>query len=124
MADRSARRPAVLSRAARQDIRNALAWSLARFGPQAAKRYEALPIQAIRDLEADPLRAGAMSRPELVANARTYHLVFSRGHPPGESVKAPRHFILYRIGAEGIEIGRILHDSRDLKRHLPTEFLA
>ena len=34
-----------------------------------------------------------------------------------------RHFPLYRIAADGhIEIGRLLHDSMQLRRHLPKGF--
>jgi hypothetical protein len=35
-------------------------------------------------------------------------------------VKTPRHFLLYRRREDGvIEVGRVLHDSRDLERQLP-----
>jgi plasmid stabilization system protein ParE len=38
-------------------------------------------------------------------------------------VKEPRHFLLYRRREDGvIEVARILHDGRDLQRHLPEEY--
>jgi toxin ParE1/3/4 len=38
-------------------------------------------------------------------------------------VKHPRHFLLYRIRADGqVEIGRVLHDSMDLEPHLREEY--
>jgi toxin ParE1/3/4 len=41
----------------------------------------------------------------------------------GEGVKAPRHFLLYRRRDEGvIEVARVIHDARDLTRHLPEEY--
>ncbi len=57
-------------------------------------------------------------------NGQTQHLQFSRGRVNAPSVKEPRHFLLYRRRADGvIEIARLLlHDGRDLQRHLPGEY--
>jgi toxin ParE1/3/4 len=109
---------------AQRDAADILAWSSRNFGAAAALRYEALLAQALKDIRNDPFRLGTKERPELkVKGVRTYHLFFSRDHVPGERVKEPRHFLLYRIGKDGaIEIGRILHNSRDLERHLPAEY--
>jgi len=36
-----------------------------------------------------------------------------------------RHFLLYRTRPDGrVEIGRVLHDSMDLERHLPDNYRA
>lgn len=109
---------------ARRDIRAILDWSEREFGKKAALRYEALVIQALRDIGADPERAGSVERPAImVEGARTYHLAFSRGRVKGRGVKAPRHFLLYRrCGEHSIEVGRVIHDARDLTRHLPEEY--
>lgn len=122
MSKAKAGQPAIVSPAARQDIVDILLWSIEKFGAEAAERYRALLIQAIRDIEADPGRPGSKARPELDAGARTYHLASSRINVEGERVKKPRHFILYRSGSTGLEIARILHDSRDLPRHLPSDY--
>jgi toxin ParE1/3/4 len=109
-----------------QDIRDISRWSELQFGKAAAARYRGLLMQALRDLEADPLRAGSKGRPELmVAEARTYHLASSRSRVERPGVKKPRHFILYRSPSKGfIEIGRILHDSSELNLHLPAGYSA
>lgn len=114
----------VLSGPAKRDIRSIIQWSLRKFGESAALRYEALMLQAFQDLAANPMRPGSKDRPELlVSEARTYHLYFSRGRVFGAKVKEPRHFILYRKATPlSIEIGRILHDSRDLAKHLPDHY--
>jgi plasmid stabilization system protein ParE len=40
-------------------------------------------------------------------------------------VKQPRHSLPYRTLAGGpVEIGRVLHDGMDLKRHLPEKYRA
>jgi toxin ParE1/3/4 len=114
----------VFTVAARRDIVGILSRSAREFGAAAAFRYEALILQAVRDLQLDPERPGSKGHPGLMApGARTYHLSFSRKHLPGIKVKSPRHFILYRSLEPGlIEIGRILDESRDLGLHLPEGY--
>jgi len=105
------------------DISDIWAWSLHKFGHAAALRYEALIDQAIGDLAEDPQRPGAKLRSDLLPDLWLYHLASSRSHLPNErTVKSPRHFVMFRHLEPGvIEIVRILHDSRDLARHLPYE---
>ncbi len=122
MASLKSGKPVVLSPAARQDLQDLLLWSLDRFGVQAAERYRKLLIQALRDIEADPMRLGSRSHPQVHESARIYFLASSRASVEGNRVKAPRHFILYRISSDVLEVGRILHDSRDLARHLPGDY--
>ena len=109
---------------ARRDIRGILSWTEKEFGKGAKLRYEALLIQALGDIVADPDRPGSMERPEIMAaGARTYHLEFSRARVKGPRVKAPRHFLLYRRRDEHtLEVARVVHDSRDLARHLPVDY--
>ena len=114
----------VLAPAARKDIREALIWSQERFGERAAARFRELLKQALRDIAVDPGRPGSRERPDLARGIRTYHLMFSRNHARGELrvVQQPRHFLIYRRRGENlIDVVRILHDARDLERHLPTE---
>jgi plasmid stabilization system protein ParE len=40
----------------------------------------------------------------------------------GRRVKDPRHFLIYRKRGDVIEVARIVHDSRDLARHLPEDY--
>ncbi len=114
----------ILAPAARRDIREALKWSEEKFGSRAAQRYRALLKQALRDIAANPERPGSTERPELSSDARTYHLRFSRDRARATgAVKNPRHFLLYRRSDEGvIEVARVLHDARDLERHLPENY--
>ena len=114
---------AVLSIQARRDLREILIWSQAKFGRDAALRYEDLIVQALRDIEADMERPGSQSKSDLQKGIRSYHLSFSRERARSALgiVQSPRHFVIYR-GREGqsvIDILRILHDGRDLQRHLP-----
>jgi hypothetical protein len=72
----------------------------------------------------DPERPGSMERPDLmIPGARIYHLVFSRNRVKGRTVKEPRHVLLYRRREDdAIEVARVVHDARDLARHLPKEY--
>ena len=115
----------ILSSAAEQDIVSILAWSQREFGEHACLRYEALLTQALLDLAANFDRVGVAKRDCICVGACTYHLWHSRlnvSESTGRVFK-PRHFLLFRRAADRIEIGRVLHDSMDLQRHLPLEYL-
>jgi len=112
----------VLAPRARADIREALFWSNERFGGRAAIRYRELIRQALHDIADDPERPGSRPRSDLGRGVRTYHLFFSRGRVRrgAGTVKAPRHLVVHRRrGERVIDVVRVLHDARDLERHLP-----
>jgi toxin ParE1/3/4 len=122
VSDRPAALKVVQAPAARQDIRELLKWSQLRFGERAAARYRALLKQALRDIAADPERPGSHARPDLAPGVRTYHLSYSRNRAKAGlgTVNAPRHFLIYRRHSETVvDLLRVLHDARDLERHLP-----
>lgn len=124
MSEASRRPKVVLSLAAQLDIREALVWSEQKFGNLASRRYRALLKQALRDIAADPELPGSRYTPRLSRGVRTYHLFFSRDHVRGGAgiVRSPRHFLIYRKrGSAEIEIIRLLHDARDMERHVPSE---
>jgi toxin ParE1/3/4 len=109
-----------LSPEAEADLLDILQWSEERFGPGAAARYAELVIQALRDLEADAGRPGARQRDELPPEVYSYHLAGSRDRVAGDRVRTPRHFILFQLRNDAVlDVLRILHDSRDLARHIP-----
>ena len=55
-----------------------LEWSDTHFGEDAAIRYAELTTQALRDIEADPLRPNARHLTELQPGLLIYHLANSR----------------------------------------------
>ena len=115
----------VVAPAAEADIESILAWTDSHFGSRARLRDEALLTRAIMDVVDRPNRAGSRSRPEIAGGARTYHLLHSRDRVPARTgrVKQPRPFLLYRVRQDGrVEIGRVLHESMDLDRHLPDTY--
>jgi toxin ParE1/3/4 len=115
----------IIAPKARRDIVNILTWTQENFGPQASKRYARLIETAIAQIGAGPDRAGSAKRPEIAEDCRTYHLSHSRKRAGASRsrVHQPRHFLLYRVRDAGmVEIGRVLHDSMDLRQHLPEEY--
>lgn len=117
----------LLANAANEDIVNILEWSHEKFCELARLRYEALLTQAIVDIAESPNRVGSTARDELAVGARTYHLWHSRNRVKKAIgvVSNPRHFLLFRISAQGdIEIGRVLHVSMDLASNLPSGHMA
>ncbi len=108
---------------ARQDIRDITVWSRKHFGEAATGRYETLLKQGTKDLSNDPQRPGAQQRAAISPGVWTYHLRFSRDRAPTASgvVKHPRHMVVYRFSNGVINVLRILHDSRDLSRHVPHD---
>ncbi|WP_428310749.1 type II toxin-antitoxin system RelE/ParE family toxin [Hydrocarboniphaga sp.] len=110
--------PYRLSAAARADIVDILAWSLEQFGESASRRYEALLVAALQDVATEPAGAGSRKRPELGKGVRAWHLLSSRDHVTMDQVRQPRHFLIYRVEPGLIVIGRVLHETMDLARHL------
>jgi toxin ParE1/3/4 len=115
----------IISPKARSDIANILAWTHESFGPRAMRRYAKLIHTAVEQVAADPEVAGSEPRPEIAKTCRTYHLFYTRKIAAARAnrVRNPRHLLLYRVTEAGVvEIGRVLHDSMDLERHLPEEY--
>lgn len=101
---------------ARADIQRILRTSSETFGAGAQARYRALIEQALRDLMANPERAGADRREELPSRLRLYHLRHSRGR----TRKPPRqasHFILFRYDEKQVFVLRVLHEAMDIAAH-------
>jgi toxin ParE1/3/4 len=94
------------------DFANILKWTAKNFGAQQSRIYRDTLVRAIGELANGPDLAGSKARDEIMPGLRTLHVA--------RHGRRGRHFLLYRI-AKGqiIEVGRILHDQMDLRRHLP-----
>jgi toxin ParE1/3/4 len=101
-----------LGAAAELDFANILKWTTENFGSRQARAYRDTLLQAIRELARGPDVAGSRARDEIMPGVRTLHVA--------RHGRRGRHFILYRVvDGRVIEIGRILHDQMDLRRHMP-----
>lgn len=111
----------VVTAPARGDIKAIKLYSRKIHGRSKAKAYDDLIARALRDLQDDPLRLGSKPRPDIAQGLYTYHIRMSR-KATGPTVASPRHLVLYfQPRADRIVISRILHDARDLPRHMPDD---
>jgi toxin ParE1/3/4 len=101
-----------LGAVAEVDFANILKWTTENFGARQAAIYRDTLVQAIGELAKGPDVPGSKARNEIMQGLRTLHVA--------RHGRRGRHFLLYRAVEDRIiEIGRILHDQMDLKRHLP-----
>jgi toxin ParE1/3/4 len=110
---------------AKRDIASILDWNAEHFGDAGRRRYEALIETALRDVATEPLRRGSRELPPAFGQGyRMHHLRLSRdrARTAGSGVGVPRHLLVYRVvPPEMVVILRVLHDSMDLLRHLPSD---
>lgn len=108
--------PVRLTAAAEGDFRQILAWTSARFGEQQARAYRETLSAALQALTAGPTIAGVRARDDIGKGMYTLHVA--------RLGRRGRHFVVFRVGGESdhgvIEVLRLLHDSMDLQRHLPS----
>lgn len=108
-----------LAAPARTDIAGLLDWSAEHFGQAGRLRYEALLETALKDIAAEPGRAGSREEPQLAPGLRICHLRLSRRRAIEKSiVRSPRHVIVYRAERDLVVVLRVLHDAMDIARHL------
>jgi toxin ParE1/3/4 len=106
-----------LTAAAEGDFRQILTWTSARFGEKQARAYGEALSAALRALTAGPTIAGVRARSDIGKGMYTLHVA--------RQGRKGRHFVVFRTGRESshnvIEVLRLLHDSMDLQRHLPSD---
>ena len=108
-----------LSTPAQDDIIQILAWTQEAFGDMGRTRYENLITTALIDLRNDPDRVGVRQRGDIGAGICTYHLASNRKRVTTASqVAKPRHFVLFRVPRDAIEVARLLHHGMDISQHL------
>lgn len=105
-----------LAARAEHDSRMILAWTREYFGASQVTVYAETLRLALDALLEGPDIPGVRIRPELGAGIRVLHVA--------RQGRKGRHFVVFRTPKPGIiEILRILHDSMDLKRHMPDNDL-
>ena len=106
-----------LSAAADADYERILHWTVDNFGLVQARVYADTLSLALQELCAGPSIVGVKRRSEIGTDIYTLH-VARKG-------RKGRHFMMFRVGRiQGqnvIDVLRLLHDSMDLERHLPSD---
>jgi toxin ParE1/3/4 len=102
-----------LGAVAELDFANILKWTAENFGARQARIYSDTLIAAIGELAGGPDVVSSRARDEVLIGLRTLHVA--------RHGRRGSHFLLYRAASgRTIEIVRILHDSMDLRRHVPS----
>lgn len=96
-----------LSPSALQDLDRIYEYTLSQWGADQARRYLKAIWDQLETVTTDPER----------------HRIRSDIYPDCRIAYEGRHAIVYRVRDGRAEIGRVLHGSMDLKRHLPEGFL-
>jgi toxin ParE1/3/4 len=108
-----------LSRLAEVDITHIISISAERWGADAARRYTALLVAAMRKVATDPHAPTARERSELHRGVRSFHIRHARGDAPEAHVRRPAHVLYYRVDAPDlIEIVRVLHERMEPSPHM------
>jgi len=88
-------------------------WTAENFGPHPAEQYVETLLLAIDALGDGPRPLEARVRSELGAGVHTLQVT--------RQGRKGRHFVVYRVIDEKVlDVLRVLHDSMDLVRHLPS----
>jgi toxin ParE1/3/4 len=102
-----------LAEQAELDLLNITRWTVENFSDHQAEIYAKTLSLAIEALHDGPEVLGATARDDLGLGIRTCHVAHQG--------RKGRHFVVFRTAPEQtIEVLRLLHDSMDLARHLPS----
>ena len=106
-----------LTQAAEDQFDAVLLQSARTHGLEAASRYSLLILAAMAAVGDDPRLFGSSEIPRL-PGIHAYPIRLSRTKiEPARRVRAPRHLIIYRVGADGaIEVLSLVHDRMVLSR--------
>ncbi len=106
---------------ARDDVKAIRHYTQENYGSQGKLNYDLVIKQSLDDLRVDPYRLGSKERSEIGAGMRSYHTKHSRERS-GTTVKLPKHMVIYYLPNEDeLSISRIVHESRDVQRHIPEQ---
>ena len=99
---------------AEKDFTRIVKYTADTFGERQAAIYQTALIEALTALHSGPDVPASAARDEILPGLRSLHVA--------RQGRRGRHFIMYRdVGAQVIEVVRILHDAMDLARHIPPE---
>jgi toxin ParE1/3/4 len=104
-----------LAEQAELDVLGITLWTVENFGAQQAQAYAQTLSLALEALHDGPEVLGVTVRDDLGLGVLTLHVA--------RHGRKGRHFVVFRAATEPeqtIEVLRLLHDSMDLARHLPS----
>lgn len=94
----------VLSPLAVADLEGIFEYTLLTWGEEQFERYRGAITIALESLAKNPSARGSKARDDLMTGCRFF--------------RVEHHYIVYRIGTDGIEVGRILHEQMNFERQV------
>lgn len=96
-----------------RDLLDIMIWTAENFGGLQADFYAETLTLAIEALHDGPEILGVNERDEIGPGIRTLHVA--------RQGRKGRHFVVFKVAPpQTIDVLRLLHDSMDLARHMPT----
>lgn len=106
---------------AKGDVKAIRRYTQKNYGEQGKLKYDLLIKQSLDDLGNDPYRIGSRERSDIDEGMRSYHTRHCRDRS-GSGVKSPKHMVIYYLPNEDdLVVSRILHESRNVERHIPEK---
>ena len=103
-----------LSQAAEDDFLAIVAWTATHFGNVQAQKYAEVLTLAITALHKGPDVIGAKTLDDIGQGLKSLHVA--------RMGRKGSHFVVFRATTENIiDVLRVLHESMDMARHLPSE---
>jgi toxin ParE1/3/4 len=96
-----------LSRLADEDTLSIFRYTIKKWSAEQVPVYLSLLEAGRFELEKDPFVIGSKAREDLAHGCRVFGV--------------EKHYFVYRVKDEVVEIGRILHESMDFARHMDEE---
>lgn len=98
---------------AEMDLADISRWTAQNFGARQAEYYAETVMLAIEALNDGPQILGTRARDEIAPGVRALHVA--------RNGRKGRHFVVFKVSdVDVLEVLRLLHDSMDLVRHVPT----
>lgn len=94
----------VLSPLAVADLEGVFEYTLLSWEEEQFERYRGAITLALESLAKNPSARGSKARDDLMKGCRFF--------------RVEHHYIVYRIGADGIEVGRILHERMNFEHRI------
>lgn len=96
-----------LSEPAKDDLLGIFLYTVKTWGEDQVPVYLDLVEAALQEIAEIPLRNGSKPREDLAPGCRVF--------------RAGKHYVVYRIKGDIVEIARILHESMDFERHVENQ---
>jgi toxin ParE1/3/4 len=97
----------LISRHAAEDLEGIFEYTLLAWGEEQFERYRRAITRALEAVGADPMLVGSTARDDLLPGCRFF--------------RVEHHYLVYRCGPRGVEVGRVLHERMNFEMRVAEE---